>query len=121
MYQEFIVIKRMDISIKNGAQLHSLLCLQEDKDVKLDSLTPDGQPAYWTQHYRLRGAVSSSSSSSQVDVPEFLASSKEAILVTGELAVLLAQDTPVMRTCTNKSGDASESRRYTPNIHQMDV
>lgn len=66
--------------------------MQEDKDVKLDSLTPDGQPAYWTQHYRLRGAVSSSSSntgsSSQVDVPEFLASSKEAILVTGELAVL---------------------------------
>lgn len=58
-----------------------------------DSLTPDGQPAYWTQRYRLRGAVTASAQAQarhQVDVPEFLASSKEAILVTGGWAGGLA-------------------------------
>jgi hypothetical protein len=61
--------------------------LQEDADVSRDSLTPDGQPAYWSQRYRLRGAVTAGpagSRSSQHDVPEFLNSSKEAIVVTGE-------------------------------------
>lgn len=48
-----------------------------------DSITPDGQPRYWSQRYRLRGAVAAGSRSSQHDVPEFLNSSKEAIVVTG--------------------------------------
>jgi hypothetical protein len=58
--------------------------------VSRDSLTPDGQPAYWSQRYRLRGAVTAGptgSRSSQHDVPEFLNSSKEAIVVTGEMLV----------------------------------
>lgn len=58
--------------------------MQEDYDVGRDSVTPDGQPAYWTHRYRFRGAVTATGSGSAAfDVPEFLASSKEAILVTG--------------------------------------
>ncbi|WIA09445.1 hypothetical protein OEZ85_008849 [Tetradesmus obliquus] len=65
--------------------------VKEDADVSLDSITPDGQPRYWSQRYRLRGAVTAGSRSSQHDVPEFLNSSKEAIVVTGKYLNVIRQ------------------------------
>ncbi|KAF6252370.1 Spc98 family-domain-containing protein [Scenedesmus sp. NREL 46B-D3] len=68
--------------------------VKEDADVSRDSLSPDGQPAYWSQRYRLRGAVTAGhagSRSSQHDVPEFLNSSKEAIVVTGKYLNVIRQ------------------------------
>lgn len=72
----------------SGKHNHSTTpLLQEHRDVARDSVTPDGQPAYWTSRYQFRGAVTSTGSGAAAgfDVPDFLASSKEAILVTGGL------------------------------------
>lgn len=43
-----------------------------------DSLTPEGDAAYWSMRYTIRCGVTD-----EFDVPVFLESSSEAILVTG--------------------------------------
>lgn len=43
-----------------------------------DSLTPEGDAAYWSMRYTIRGGMTEDH-----DVPVFLASSMDAILVTG--------------------------------------
>jgi hypothetical protein len=47
--------------------------------VRGDSLTPEGEAAYWSMRYTVRRGVTD-----EYDVPVFLESSSEAILVTGE-------------------------------------
>lgn len=54
-------------------------CTQEDRDVAGDSLTPEGEAAYWALRYTIRRGVTE-----DFDVPVFLGSSVDAILVTGE-------------------------------------
>eukprot|EP00775_Hariotina_reticulata_P011046 gene11046-11201_t len=70
--------------------------VKEYADVGRDSLTPEGEPAYWSMRYRLRGSVtttvgSSASAASGYDVPELLASSAEAILITGKYLNVIRQ------------------------------
>jgi hypothetical protein len=48
--------------------------------VKGDSLTPEGEAAYWSMRYTIRKGVTEAQ---ECDVPVFLDSSMEAILVTG--------------------------------------
>lgn len=59
------------------------LPVQEDGDVWGDSLTPEGEAAYWSMRYTIRRGVTD-----EFDVPVFLESSSEAILVTGEQQLL---------------------------------
>jgi hypothetical protein len=51
--------------------------------VKGDSLTPEGEAAYWSMRYTIRKGVTEAQ---ECDVPVFLDSSMEAILVTGVCA-----------------------------------
>jgi hypothetical protein len=55
--------------------------VQEDADVRGDGLTAEGEAAYWSMRYTIRRGVTEET---EYDVPVFLESSSEAILVTGE-------------------------------------
>lgn len=64
-----------------------LFLCQEATGVTGDSLTPDGEAAYWSMRYTIRGGVEKEGTN---DVPVFLASSMDAILVTGAAGRSLA-------------------------------